>query len=931
MGVVVQPGDTIGAYRIERELGRGGMGVVLLATDTALDRAVAIKSLPEGLAGDADRLARFEREARTLAQLHHPNIAGIFGVEERGGARYLVLEYVEGETLADRLDRGPMPLADAIEVAEQVALGVEAAHEAGVIHRDLKPGNIMLTPDGAVKVLDFGLARTEEIGSSGVPLDAETVTTPAGHQPTAPGVVLGTAPYMSPEQARGRRVDRRTDIWSLGVILYEMLTGVCPFVGETATDSIGAVLHKAVDLGALPAGTPAGVRRVLSRCVERDKNLRFRDVGDVRIELLSAVAEEEAGGTSAGRGGSAGWVVAAVLAIALALSASALAVRWGGINPDSGAPRVVHSTLRAPAGLEFIYVEFSGDGDRIAGVMRPVNPIEQRPDLQLTYVRDLSDDGWRPVAGSERSFQVKFSPDGERLAILCSLESSSEAQSLRIAPSDGSSAAVPMFRVDPSYRVSGGASWMTWTPSGQIAMVSQTDVRLDLIEVGTGRVASSVPITGPRAPSISGLGDIFDERHITLRTMRYSDRGYHEDVGLVDVVTGVFSPLLDDARSVRRLTETSIAFARGEDILVADFDPSTMRVTGQFRIVEDNGWRRALWAHTSLLTSNRGDMLYSEGGTQGNDRVIRLTASDGTERDWGDPGAYEDEVAISPNGQRIAVTRSLSGGTYEVWGSEVDRPRLRRLIRVSGSDVSSPRFLPDNERLIVTRQSGRNDDLDFLLVRFDGNGEPVSLLGDRAIGPDKTWAEVSSVSPDNEWAWITSYEAGRYRSERLALDGSGRVERPFGEFSAWTVQESPDGSGLLAYRSDEGGQRGVYVRLFRDGRLLPAIPLTSERLWGFGWRYDAAGDLVLVCVRPGGLKFFQIPVSVEDGVGAVPRIVIGDPLDLDQTTHPDALTGDFAIGAGMDVTIHKGPNEIPITEITLIQGWRDRVLGEGTR
>ncbi|TVQ64505.1 MAG: serine/threonine protein kinase, partial [Phycisphaerales bacterium] len=265
------------------------MGVVYLATDTRLDRQVAIKALPAELASDPARLERFEREARTLAQLNHPNLAGIHGVEEQGGAKYLVLEFVEGETLADMLDRGPLPVDDAIEIAVQIAAGVEAAHEAGVIHRDLKPANIIVTPDGQAKVLDFGLARVEEASSSsaGVNQDSPTITSPAiQHSPTMPGVILGTAAYMSPEQARGRKVDKRTDIWSFGVVLYEMLVGASPFHGETVSDSIGAVLHKNLDLDRLPASTPTNVRRVLDRCLVRDKNLRYRDIGDVRIELI---------------------------------------------------------------------------------------------------------------------------------------------------------------------------------------------------------------------------------------------------------------------------------------------------------------------------------------------------------------------------------------------------------------------------------------------------------------------------------------------------------------------------------------------------------------------------------------------------------------------------------------------------------------------
>ncbi|MHC4992557.1 MAG: serine/threonine-protein kinase, partial [Planctomycetota bacterium] len=287
----------IGPFEITRELGRGGMGVVYLGRDTRLDRDVAIKALPAELASDPASLERFEREARTLAGLHHRNVAGIYGVEEQEGAKYLVLEYVEGETLADRIDRGPIRVDEAPELALQVAAGVEAAHEAGVIHRDLKPGNIIVTPEGEARVLDFGLARFDEsASSSGVRPETSTImTSRSQHSPTIAGTILGTAAYMSPEQARGRRVDRRTDIWSFGVVLYEMLVGSSPFLGETATDTIGAVLHKDFSVDGIPQGTPRMVRHVLQRCLKRDKTRRFVSIGDVRIELEDALTRLEAG------------------------------------------------------------------------------------------------------------------------------------------------------------------------------------------------------------------------------------------------------------------------------------------------------------------------------------------------------------------------------------------------------------------------------------------------------------------------------------------------------------------------------------------------------------------------------------------------------------------------------------------------------------
>ncbi len=368
-------GEQIGPYRLDREIGRGGMGVVYLATDTRLDRDVAIKALPPELAQDPERLARFEREARTLASLSHPNVAGIYGVEEQGGNKYLVLEYVEGETLAERLDRGALPIDEALEIAIKIAAGVEAAHEAGVIHRDLKPANVKITSEGEVKVLDFGLARVDEgatsSSSSGTLSESPTLTSPVQHSPTMPGAILGTAPYMSPEQARGRKVDRRTDVWSFGVTLYEMLTGSSPFLGETATDSIGAILHKDVDFDRLPGETPLRVRELLRRMLERDKAKRLRDLGDAMLELEAARLEpaEAEFGKRARRGGP-GPLAMALGALVLAAVAGvggwrASALRGAGVERAS-ASAPAFSLLRA-TDQEWLerWPSLSQDGSRV--------------------------------------------------------------------------------------------------------------------------------------------------------------------------------------------------------------------------------------------------------------------------------------------------------------------------------------------------------------------------------------------------------------------------------------------------------------------------------------------------------------------------------------------------------------------------------------
>jgi serine/threonine protein kinase len=281
---MTKPPEQIGDYAVECEIGRGGMGIVYKATDRRLDRPVAIKALPSRYVNDPRLMVRFEREAKTLAALSHPNVAGIHGIEEHAGLKYLVLEYVDGETLADRIARGPIPVDKALDACSQIAAGLEAAHDSGFVHRDLKPANIKITADGTVKVLDFGLAKVDTTQESPRPHD-ETPTMALAETKTSPGTILGTVQYMSPEQARGQDVDRRTDLWALGVVIYECLTGVNPFAEGSPAECMAAILGKEADLSLLPGETPAGVFSLIGRCLRKDPRRRQRNAGDVQLIL----------------------------------------------------------------------------------------------------------------------------------------------------------------------------------------------------------------------------------------------------------------------------------------------------------------------------------------------------------------------------------------------------------------------------------------------------------------------------------------------------------------------------------------------------------------------------------------------------------------------------------------------------------------------
>ena len=382
-------GTRLGPYEILAPIGAGGMGEVYRARDGKLQRDVAIKVLPELFAADAERLARFQREAQVLAALNHPHIAAIYGLEESGATAALVLELVPGETLAERIASGPIPVEEAMAVAHQISDALEAAHERGIVHRDLKPANVKITPDGKVKVLDFGLAKALSTdGSSPDVTSSPTITAAA----TQAGVVIGTAAYMSPEQARGKPVDKRTDIWAFGTVLYEMLTGRRCFEGDTVSDVLASVLRQDPDWSALPAETPANVRRLLRRCLERDRKNRLRDIGDAWLEGPADAP--------AATGVRRGFPIAWAAAVLLALAAGFAVARWTGRAPAATTPIATHSVVPLPPGTRLSgwaspVLALSRDGRSLAFV------AEKDGEPQRLWVHRLDLDESRVVPDSD--------------------------------------------------------------------------------------------------------------------------------------------------------------------------------------------------------------------------------------------------------------------------------------------------------------------------------------------------------------------------------------------------------------------------------------------------------------------------------------------------------------------------------------------------
>lgn len=884
------------------------MGVVYRAYDEKLERTVAVKALPAELASDPARLERFRREARVLAQLTHPNIAGIHDIKEHEGATYLILEFIEGDSLASRLEHGPLQAEEAVEFAVQIAAGVEAAHEADVIHRDLKPANVMVTPDGQLKVLDFGLARSDGDRSTTIQSEAATLTSPAMHSPTMPGMILGTAAYMSPEQARGRRVDKRTDIWSFGVLLYEMLTGASPFVGDTVSDSIGAVLHKSVDLERLPPATPASIRRVLNRCLERDKALRYRDIGDVRLDLLSTGGEEqETKPTGKRAGGLLALSTAAVVALSGALAYSIL---------DREAPQAmpIHASVLTPEGLGLGGMALSPDARRLVMIGDIFSTASQEISFRdQVFVRSLDEQHPRKIEGLIDVFHAAFSPDGRWLVVATGIPEDTGVQLYRL-PADVSGPPTKLRRISEKGRVAGRA-WFAWTPQSEIAFFDATTRELVVIDAGTGEDVRRVEISGGDLDSLfSEFGGPFGDRWISINDPTFSDDGYREDVILVDTITGEASRSIRDANNARLLSDGRVLFSRGPMIMQSGFSFDTMRSTGEIQPVFEGPATYAAWEYGSFEISQTGALAYPPGGLRGQKRQIVRVDADGNETPWSvDIRPFEGQLNATQDGSRVAVVVSGQTGVFEVWVAENSRGQFRRLLAEPGKDITRPTIMPDGESVLmvvdISQSSGGSR---IVSMPFDGSSPP------RVIYQDEQYTSVSpqDVSEDGRWVLTTvRREDGERRTIEIPTDpDSGLQPRELYGLhpTADSLQYAPNDLPLLTYVSEEDGRWRLFVREIRDGKLGTPVPIEAPGVIAVSWFKEADGSFGLYYLRD-DRSVWMTPLFYDE------EISIGQSR---QVRHEIETYLDGEVTQGLEfIGVKRGPDEVPITHINLVTNW----------
>lgn len=810
--------DSIGQFRIERELGRGGMGEVYLARDTRLDRPVAIKALPAHLAQDPDRLARFQREAKVLASLNHPGIGAIYGLEEADGQRYLILEFVDGETLAERLVKGPVPVDEALSIAKQVAEALEAAHEKGVIHRDLKPANIMSTPDGVAKVLDFGLARTDDgaLPASAVTVQPDAPTSPAralAHSPTIPGAIMGTAGYMSPEQARGKPVDKRSDIFSFGCVLYEMLSGTMPFRGETVADAIGATLHKESDLSLLPPTTPLRVRELLTNCLAKDRRNRLHDIGDARLELERAVNGREWARTSSDGLGTGSrpfrWGIAAAVGAAL------LVVGWlvgrSLQHPGSAsAAQAFHVSTAVPAKPELNWVVGIAPDARFV-VYRASPQLEAdsiKPEGVLV-VRRLDRDETTVIDGTDGIINAALSADGRWIAFVAARDRAVTKVTLKKIALDGGR---PNATAETLCDLPAGWYSLCWSSDREIVLGAVFQKSILAVSAAGGE--PRVVLDEGQSKEVDNWSDIHPlvaGKSILACRWALIGQTIKERTEVIDLSTGTRTPLLQNASAGQLVAGGYIVARRDQNSLVAaPLDLNTLQTIGEPVAVWSGGTM-----NNSFFVSANGTLAMT---IKSNDitgrRLVRLDEQGQPQPVGAPPRAY-GSIQVSPDGGRVVTALESANDTElpaDLWIQDLSRRMLSK-VPTSGPSWEFV-WSADGQRLAYATVTP--DEFSIWERRADGSGEAMKLHSSKSA---RVMLTPSAWSPDGKVLAILQQDMSTGSEDMLMLEretgGTAWKATPYlnSPASEHALRFSPDGKWVL-YCSVESGRHELYAQRF---------------------------------------------------------------------------------------------------------------------
>jgi serine/threonine-protein kinase len=779
---MIAVGTKLGNYEVTSHIGSGGMGEVYQAHDTKLGRDVAIKVLPEQFARDPERLARFQREAKLLAALNHPNIAAIYGLEESAGTNYLIMELVPGETLRNRILReGALPIEDALKIARQIAEALEAAHEKSIIHRDLKPANVKVTPEGRVKVLDFGLAKAfssessvEEIANSPTLSMAATVH----------GVILGTAAYMSPEQARGKSVTKATDIWAFGAVLYEMLSGKQAFQGEDVTDILAAVVRAEPDWTKLLADTPPSIKTLLRRCLRKDRNQRLQDAAGIRIEIedaLSAPMPTELTSVAISQPRWT-WQILAVLVLgAIAIAAVTGLTVWN-LKPTAAPPsRPVSRTIidlspgQHLSGLDTgPAVALSPDGTQLAYVAAQ-NGTEQ------LYLRPMDSLEAKPILGTDGAVQPFFSTDGQWLGFFAG------GKLKKVSVSGG----VPLTLGDAAQPR--GASWNSL---GMIAFAPTIVSALQQLPDAGGT---------PQALTHIEKGDtgyLWPEFLPGGRALLFAARAVDgAGIASLSIKTGERREVVRGASSPRYASSGHLVYAQAGTLMAVPFDPQRLTVTGAAIPMLEGILQSETTGAAQYSLSSTGSLVYISGAIQATQRRLVWVSRNGEEQTLAAPTRVYMNARVSPDGGRVAV--AFQEQENQTWLYDLSRDTLTRLT-FEGVLNSYPVWTPDGKRIAF--MSNKEGPLNLFWQMADGSGGLERLTTSQYVQGPNSWSPDGQLLAFNEFSPVTG-------ADIWVLRLSDHKAQPFLQTKAneTSAQFSPDGR-WMAYVSDESGRNEVYVQ-----------------------------------------------------------------------------------------------------------------------
>ena len=842
--MTLSAGSRLGPYEITSAIGAGGMGEVFRARDTKLNREVAIKVLPAAFAQDHERVARFKREAQVLASLNHPSIAAIYGLEESAGVVALVLELVEGEDLSQRLKRGALPVDEAIAIAKQIAEALEEAHERGIVHRDLKPANVKVTPDGKVKVLDFGLAKAfdNEAGTGGA--SGEISHSPTmSRQATEAGMIMGTAAYMSPEQARGKKVDKRSDIWSFGVVLFEMLAGERLFAGETVSDVLAAVLTRNPDWKSLPATVTPNVRNLIERCLDRDPKKRLRDIGDARF-ALEGRAETSAAPPSATVSPSRAAAITPWLIAAIAIAGLA----WRSFHPATSAElEVVHFEIAYPPNVEPVSELQGGFGLSPDG--RTVGMIGVRNGIRALFLRPLDRPDAREIAGSNGANSVSFSPDSRSVALI-----PGSTVVTRISLDDEQRAVVAT-----GGDLSGEVLWM----QGGDILFNRGGALWAAKAAGGGEPREIVPLDKARNEVLQNAPIVPPGSTKVLFTSQ-SAQGGQDRIDAASLDGSGRSVVLENAGTPVWSPTGHLLFSRDGGVWAVPFDPVATAVRGAaVPVIPPGVIGNVRSSNLGYQVSTNGTLVFVPRNLSSK-RVVMVTR-DGSEKaldlprdSYGNPRVSPDgrtlllgvgglvmEAMDLQRGTRAKVTSAAPGTSFPTWTSD-------------GRSVAFRRFnLPI---WAATDGSGRSGAIESGVI----NDYPTSP------GPDPDSILAVRINPKTSGDIYLLSTSGRF-PPKVLIEGPGYEGSP---------QLSPD-KRFLVYQSNESGQAEVYVRRY------PALDRQ--------WQISEGGGIQTRWSRSGREIFYRNGHSMM-------AVAFGGASEAPSLGKPAVLfTDDYDFGQGLSI------------------------------